>query len=283
MKFLMRLSLPLAFAGLLLAGRATADDANPVAPQQAPAKASNPLDEQLLKSLDNQLLDGLDDVSLRPAVKKAAPPAKSDTKPNTKQSGDIEQQPESKTANPLDQAGGGEDLGEASERDPLKQIERAMRAAGQQIGQTAKDASDGNPAGGGQSAAKLQQQALDQLGQLIEQIQQQKNQSQSQSTSNSSGQQKPSKPASGKAGDPSQSQTPADQIARDSSNKLQERKTGPVEPTSPPPLASDLWIRLPAKAREQIKQSQDQQFLPKYQRLVERYFRRLAEDDPDRQ
>ena len=38
------------------------------------------------------------------------------------------------------------------------------------------------------------------------------------------------------------------------------------------------WGHLPAKLREQMQSSLKEQFLPKYERVIEDYYRRLAED-----
>lgn len=43
-------------------------------------------------------------------------------------------------------------------------------------------------------------------------------------------------------------------------------------------LLKRLWGELPDKAREQVLQSPVEEFLPRYELLIEEYFRRLAED-----
>ncbi|MHB1035179.1 MAG: hypothetical protein ACYC35_10500 [Pirellulales bacterium] len=42
-------------------------------------------------------------------------------------------------------------------------------------------------------------------------------------------------------------------------------------------LIKQLWGHLPPKAREQVSQSSVEQFLPKYELLIEQYFKTLAE------
>jgi hypothetical protein len=39
------------------------------------------------------------------------------------------------------------------------------------------------------------------------------------------------------------------------------------------------WGNLPERLREQMMQSSVDGFLPKYERLIEEYFKRLAEDE----
>ena len=38
-----------------------------------------------------------------------------------------------------------------------------------------------------------------------------------------------------------------------------------------------VWGHLPEKAREQMQNSIDEEFLPKYEKLIEQYYQRLAE------
>ncbi len=262
----------LLIAGLLGANLSfsQASAADTVAGEKPAVKKVDPLDEQLMKSLDNQLLDGLDDPSLRPAAKKAvAKPTDTGDKKPADSAGKPAQGGEP-TVNPLSLPEEGEDLGEASERDPLRRIQRTMRAAGERLGKADAD----------QPASKLQQQALTDLDELIRQLQNQQCNGQCNSPKKDG---KPSsKPGSGKSGDPSKSQSPADQPAAESSDKLQKRQDAKVDLAELRSLTNDLWIRLPDKARQKINQLQGEEFLPKYQLLVEKYFRRLVEEDQDR-
>jgi hypothetical protein len=43
-------------------------------------------------------------------------------------------------------------------------------------------------------------------------------------------------------------------------------------------LLKDLWGHLPERVREQLLQAPTDEFLPKYQLEIEKYFRRLAEE-----
>jgi len=43
-------------------------------------------------------------------------------------------------------------------------------------------------------------------------------------------------------------------------------------------LLKDSWGHLPAHAREQMLQNSPEQFLPQYELMIERYYRRLAEE-----
>ena len=43
-------------------------------------------------------------------------------------------------------------------------------------------------------------------------------------------------------------------------------------------LMKDIWGQLPPHAREQMLQSPPEQFLPKYELMLEQYYKRLAEE-----
>ena len=44
----------------------------------------------------------------------------------------------------------------------------------------------------------------------------------------------------------------------------------------------DVWGQLPAREREQMLQSPPEQFLPKYELLLEKYYKRLADEQQHR-
>ena len=45
-------------------------------------------------------------------------------------------------------------------------------------------------------------------------------------------------------------------------------------------LAKQLWGHLPQRTREQVLQTFSEDFLPKYEREIEEYYRRLSEEQP---
>ena len=47
-------------------------------------------------------------------------------------------------------------------------------------------------------------------------------------------------------------------------------------------LMKDVWGQLPVHDREQMRQDAPEQFLPKYELLIEKYYKRLAEPRKDR-
>ncbi len=89
---------------------------------------------------------------------------------------------------------------------------------------------------------------------------------------------KSGKPAQGSAGGSQPaSQAPSD-LARDSSNELKQRETESSAPGAGASQMRQSWGNLPERAREAIANSATDVFLPKYELLLEKYFRRLAEE-----
>jgi hypothetical protein len=191
------------------------------------------------KSLDAQLLEGLDADLLKGL------PA-----PSKRPAGD--QPAADKPTNPTDPAGA---LPESTASNPLAQIAERMRAAQQRI--AGRDTSD--------STQQLQRQIQDDLAALIEQAKQQC------AACNKSG--------SGQgqlAGTTGGNPTPA--APRDSTGRIEQGTKEEVETADVQDLIRRFWGHLPDKMREQMQSSLSEQFLPKYERLIEDYYRRLAED-----
>jgi hypothetical protein len=44
-------------------------------------------------------------------------------------------------------------------------------------------------------------------------------------------------------------------------------------------MLNDVWGHLPPKVREQLQSSAPEEFLPKYEKLIEEYYKRLAEEE----
>lgn len=207
------------------------------------------LDDALLNDLDNELLEGAG--NLRDRKKPAAPREADDAQPT---------QPKSD----------GEDLGMPSEdRDPLVHISQEMRSAGTMISERGKRA----------TAEQLQRQIISELSKLVEQAEQQQAQQQSSSSSKKPSS-KSAKRQSVKQPKPSAANPGKDstQPAQDSSDRL-----NPSEPVRPDPqllqgLMKNSWGHLPPRAREQMLQNSPEQFLPQYELMIEKYYKRLAEE-----
>jgi hypothetical protein len=233
---------------MLVCGFASAFAADPPKPSQ---KSS--LDDELLKGLDNDLTRELDDLpSLKPRPKAAD---KSGDEKSTKLDPAI-----------ID----GEDLGQPGEdQDPFNRIARRMKQVESRI---AHDQA-------GADTQQKQKQIMADLSSLIEKLNQQ--------CQCQGGECKPgdkpqdserSKPGKGsKAGGSKSASNPA----RESSDKLRN------DPATKPNANAeairqnmkDAWGNLPQRLREQMMQTSVDEFLPKYELMIEQYFKRLAEEE----
>jgi hypothetical protein len=240
-------SVPMAYLKLL-AGALVATAACwvvlPLSPAQEPEKADSSQDD-----LDAQLLQDL--------------------------GGDLFEQED--TAGDLDEAlldALGEDLGQSSPaEDPLAPLERIgmqMRSAERLLSEP----------GAAARATRLQDQIVKDLDHLIQKAQRQKKQSQKGGKPSAGSQRPEAKP---QGGQPGESAAEGQQPAADSTDGTREgtgeasaadRDAGRRE------LLKNLWGHLPERVRQQMLQSPDDEFLPKYEFEIEQYFRRLAED-PD--
>jgi hypothetical protein len=195
------------------------------------------------KSLDDQLLEGLKDDLFDKLPGPTKPPARP-SEPNTPKPGPAIE---------------GEDLGSAGESNPLALIGERMRSAQERI------------AGHDTSAAtqQLQQKILDDLAALIEQAKKQAAQK---------------KPGDGQGQGSDQPGTgggnPTPGPPRDSTNRIEQGAKEATETADVKDLIRRHWGHLPQKLRDQMQSSLSEQFLPKYERLIEEYYKRLAEDRP---
>jgi DNA-binding protein H-NS len=221
------------------------------APPAAKKSAAEPtLDETLLKDLDNELLEGAGDAK--------------DSRRSKRPAGD------KSSEQPLDQSViDGEDIGMPSpEEDPLSYISQEMRSAESLITDRAQRA----------HAEHLQQRIVEDLAKLIEQAQQQRAAQQAASTKNKKQQTskrqqvQQSKPSAGKSGKDS------NKPAQDSTDRLGKAEDARPDPELVKGLLKDAWGHLPQRAREQMLQNSPERFLPQYELMIERYYKRLAEE-----
>lgn len=125
-------------------------------------------------------------------------------------------------------------------------------------------------------AGELQQQVVAQLDDLIKELSKQCNCSGSQQSDKppSPSQRSPAKP--GKAGgQPGRASAPA----RDSSTRLSNKSAQPADKAELEELVKRLWGHLPEREREQLMQSFSDEFLPKYELELEKYYQRLSEEE----
>jgi hypothetical protein len=218
------------------------------APAQKPDRPA--LEDALLKDLDNELLEGAGDLKGRPKTG----PSRDDPLD------------EKTTLEPSDS---GEDIGSsAHDDDPLVHISQEMRSVENLIsGQT----KNGKP-------EPIQRQILSDLAKLIEQAEKQCAAQQPSSGKGKKSQQvvkrqsvKQSKPSAGNG-------KPSTKPAQDSTDRLRQTEAARVDPAAVKGMLKDSWGNLPPKAREQMLQNSPEQFLPQYELMIEKYYKRLAEE-----
>ncbi len=211
---------------------------------EAPSKpAASSLDDLLLDDLNNQLLEGLDLPSAKPMTEAAGAGA---------------------NLPPLDQVGRGEDLG-AESSDPFLVIGRQMRTAEELIGR--RDASA--------ATRRIQQQIIEDIERLIEQMNKQCAGAQNASSRQSASPEKQAKPG-GKAGSGEHPGT--SKPARDSETQVGQGDSSDARLTQMMETLRQVWGHLPARVREQMQSGMAEEFLPKYEQLIEQYYRRLADE-----
>jgi hypothetical protein len=157
----------------------------------------------------------------------------------------------------LQELDAGEDIGD--EKDPLKLIAQRMRSVEQLIGEQNTS----------ENTQKIQKLIVADLSQLIEALNKQcQGQCKKKASGSSAGASK-SKPGQEPGDKPS-----SDSTERQGTADVKEGDLADVEN-----MMKKVWGHLPPKVREQINSSSIEEFLPKYEKLIERYYRRLAEED----
>jgi hypothetical protein len=228
--------------------------------QQKPVKpAASDLDDALLRDLDNELLEGAGD------LKTPAKPAAG--KPGKPSAGDQTSPP----------AIDGEDVGMPGENDdPLVHISQEMRSLEELIPRSGK-----RP-----HAEAIQNRVLDDLSRLIEQAESQRNQQQSSSqkkqeqqkqVAERKKQQQPEKQEQQSGGARGKDSS---KPAQDSTDRLGQAKEVRPDAEALRGMMKDSWGHLPPRAREQMLQNTPEQFLPQYELMIEKYYKRLAEERP---
>jgi hypothetical protein len=224
--------------------------------------AAKPLDEQLLEGLSTELLEGLE-------------PAESSNV--DRQNAAVEESKETGKQHDTDVPGttarnglpDGEDIG-SGVANPLVGVERRMR----QVEQLLKEREFADP------TTQAQKQIVTDLEALIEQLKCQQCQG---SSSKSESKQASSKRNTSKSGAASGDPRAISQegAARESSSRQQSNQTTQVERNRVDldRFEKELWGDLPDRARQQMLNTSVDQFLPEYRDAIEKYFRRLVEED----
>lgn len=202
------------------------------------------------KSLDEQLLDDLKPVpaKVKPADPKTDQP-KTDKPTGNNLDDDLRRDLE------------GEDIGqEKREEHPLLKLGREMRTVQQRI--EAKDTAEGTQ--------QLQKEIADNLAKLIEQA---KKKPQGNKSPNNN----QNKPGSGSAQSGAESGSPQSKPGQESTQRLEQGNQEQTQMNDVKDALRRIWGHLPEKEREEMIGALGEQFLPKYEQLIEAFYKRLAE------
>lgn len=212
------------------------------------------LDEQLFNELDEQLFSDLEPLNDEETIRN-----------------NEEQAPSNLLDRDLQRELGGEDLGQRRGSSPLRSIADSMQEAQRRI--NANDLAT--------QTQQIQGRIVSDLEKLIEQLRQQKQQQQKQSggnkqqPQNKSQQQQPKPPdqpqPNGKPGN-----KPSNQPAKQSTTRLGNTEAAETNATTRDRIMQDAWGNLPSSVQQEMRSARPEKFLPKYSRLIEDYFRRLA-------
>lgn len=257
--------------------------------QEDPSMSS--LDQELFNDLGSDLFDDLDlPAEAMEAPQETKPSDNADTSKKT-----LPGQPDPSDDDNKGPRGFGADPSQdLPAGDPLSKIGGLMREVQQRIAEGQAE----------QQTVAMQQEIIEEINKLLEEQQQQQqqqqnnnqnqqqNQQQSQSQQQSqqsqqqgqqqqnSQQQQSQQESQGSDSQASESQMhPGEQSqdGEDSNDKLRDQKVLAISPEEQDALIKKAWGNLPPHLRKQISNTSMERFLPKYERLTQEYFRKLAE------
>ncbi|HVA45598.1 MAG TPA: hypothetical protein VNH11_04355 [Pirellulales bacterium] len=123
---------------------------------------------------------------------------------------------------------------------------------------------------GDEKTQRLQHEISDDLSKLIAEMERQCSQCKKSASSSRRQQTGPSKPGQNPG------QQASDKPARDSSARLKEKETAKVDRARMQEMLKDVWGHLPPHLRQQMEQTANEEFLPKYELEIAEYFRSLV-------
>lgn len=236
---------------------AAADSAAPSAAEGAPADAADSQPVPEAPGLDAELFEDLERDLADPSL---PPPGRSMPERDLPPEG-----PE--PGHPSDAAG--------DQDDPLARVGRRMRSVEERLLRRA----------GGDETTDMQQQIVADLDELLKQMSRRRSgggksnrpspeRQGSRRSRPEPGGEEPSEGGANRSGSGGQG-APGDSPAQDATDALANRAAERPDPANRQELLKDLWGHLPERVREQMLQASMDEFLPKYQLLIEEYFKRL--------
>lgn len=163
------------------------------------------------------------------------------------------------------------DVESDDEGDPLVQVGRQMREVAERLQQQA----------GGEATQTMQQKIVERLDRLMQQLRQQQQSSSSSSSSQSNSQQSRRRevrqPQNRQGDAQGQQQQRQDSASQQSTDRAGQRDAARPDPDEMKEMVKAIWGHLPESTRQQLLQSAPDEYLPKYQFLIEQYYRRLID------
>ena len=224
------------------------------------APATKPAAKAKSGSLDDELLKELGESKSAPKAEKPTTPATAPKRAGSALDDELLKELGEKPTKPK----ASEPTATASGEGPVAELTRKMRDVESRLRQARRD----------EQTHKVQDQIVKDLDALLKQMQQQQSGKGSKSSSSPPGMaQRPGTPQPGgeKRGEG------GDQPARESSGELKSRQAAAVDLAKMREMLKDVWGQLPPKLREQMLQTGEEKFLPKYELLLEEYFKTLAD------
>lgn len=158
----------------------------------------------------------------------------------------------------------GEDVslsGKQANENPLARLNQRMKEVERRIADARSD----------EKTQRLEREISDDLSKLIAQLQRQCSQCKKPSSQSSRRQQTSLAKPGQSAG-----QQPSEKPSADSSARLKEKQTAKVDAARMQEMLKDVWGHLPPHLRQQMEQSANEEFLPKYELEIAEYFRSLV-------
>ena len=209
-----------------------------------------PIDEQLLDELGNDPIDELDRELFDPGDRRAGP-------------GDPPGEGPDDLRDRLQR-----ELGKAAVAEDDNLLLKVARSMRELEGRIARNDS-------GLTTQAQQQQVIDDLDRLIEQARKQCQGSKPGSKPSQKSSNQPKKGSPGKKPGAKPGVAPVMKIGNGESRQADKQQTQT--------FMKELWkVTLPQQQRDQLLQSPFDEFLPKYELLIEQYFRRLTEEEDQR-
>ena len=229
----------------------------PALPAPADSEPDRPLDERLLEDLNADPLDEFDRELFAPESKK--PPGAESDAPEATSPGEETDALDRQLLRELGAAAASED------ENPLLGIAQNMRDVEGLIGRTQS----------GPKTQDLQDRIVADLGELLKQARSRCRQcNPAQGNPSQANSRRPvTQPKQ-----PGTAKKPGNNPARDSNATPGSAEQRQADIDQIRDILKQLWGDLPQRERERMREPRVEEFLPKYQQLIEEYFKRLAEE-----